>query len=159
MIFLPPRKYQPAANRLFDELKIKIEKAVPYAKVEHIGSSSIAGAVSKGDLDIYAGVETARMNETIPRIEALGFKIKSDSCRTAELCPFEARGHAIDVGLQLVARGSRFEFFLKFRDTMNSNKKLREEYNLLKRDSAGLNQEDYRKIKSVFIERVLSGNS
>jgi GrpB-like predicted nucleotidyltransferase (UPF0157 family) len=55
----------------------------------------------------------------------------------------------------LVAKGSKFENFLHFRNILNSDKKLRDEYNKLKMDSLNLKPDEYRKVKSRFIEKVL----
>ncbi|CAM3485341.1 hypothetical protein PAMA111031_04255 [Paraphotobacterium marinum] len=42
--------------KLFEKYKNKIQSILPKAKIEHIGSSSIPNAISKGDLDILIGV-------------------------------------------------------------------------------------------------------
>ena len=55
--FLEPEAYQPLARELFNRSSSLIRQALPAARIEHIGSSAIEGAVSKGDLDIFVGVE------------------------------------------------------------------------------------------------------
>jgi GNAT superfamily N-acetyltransferase len=75
-----------------------------------------------------------------------------------EECPFESLNYKFDVGLQLVSRGSKFEFFLTFRDKLNSSDILREKYNQLKNQCSSLDHDEYRKVKSEFIESVLSGH-
>lgn len=155
MLFLPPEKYQPAAQRLFEELAAKLLEALPGAQVEHIGASSIPGAVSKGDLDIYVGVSPGELEGCVPIIEELGFTVVTGSLRTDALCPFASKDHDLDVGVQLVAQGSEFEFFLTFRDALRSDETLLDQYNQLKRDSSGLDAESYRANKSLFIEAVL----
>ncbi len=155
MRFFKPQKYQPLAQRLFDELSLKIQDALPFARIEHVGSSSIDGALSKGDLDIYVEVEPKEFKRSIILLKSLGFHIKKNTHRSRSLCLFFSPEYEMDVGVQLVARGSKFEFFLKFRDILNHDKRLRNEYNKLKIESSNLPPEKYRKAKSKFIEKVL----
>ena len=63
--FLESDAYQPLARELFDQLSFKIRQALPAARIEHIGSSAIEGAVSKGDLDIFVGVEPQEFHDAI----------------------------------------------------------------------------------------------
>jgi len=169
MRFLEPEQYQHLAERHYDILSKRIRLVLPLATVEHIGSSAIHGAISKGDLDIYVAVDVMELKAAVAKIERLGFRVKQGSLRTESLCPFELDPNAnkgrstnalteIDIGIQLVARNSQFEFFLKFRDMLNANPQLRDRYNLLKLSSVSLDADDYRKIKSEFIESLLDGN-
>jgi GrpB-like predicted nucleotidyltransferase (UPF0157 family) len=153
-----PDQYQPVAAMLFIELSARIRSVVPSARIEHIGSSAIVGAVSKGDLDIFVGVEAVNFDEAIGALQTLGFRVKEGSLRTDSLCPFEAAPESpypLDVGVQLVRSGSEFEFFLHFRDRLNSDPRLRDAYNQLKLDAALLSLDEYRKIKAAFIEKTL----
>ncbi|HEX6564291.1 MAG TPA: GNAT family N-acetyltransferase [Chthoniobacterales bacterium] len=156
MKFLEAESYQPLAREIFGHLRSLIQQTLPAARVEHIGSSSIAGAVSKGDLDIFVGVEVEEFQGAIAAIESLGFRIKTRSRRNETLCPFESDAYPLPVGLQLVVNRSEFECFLGFRDRMNADADLRSEYNQLKARASDLNEDEYRRVKSDFIESVLS---
>jgi GrpB-like predicted nucleotidyltransferase (UPF0157 family) len=57
MKFYEASEYQECTNRLFEIYRAKIILLLPTARIEHIGSSSVPGAISKGDLDIFVGVE------------------------------------------------------------------------------------------------------
>ena len=155
MKFLESDAYQPLARELFDQLSFKIRQALPAARIEHIGSSAIEGAVSKGDLDIFVGVEPEEFREAIVSIESLGFQIKTESFKNGSLCPFESDDYPLPVGLQLVVNRSEFEIFLVFRDRLNAGADLRSSYNKLKRQACDLNEDEYRRVKSNFIEKVL----
>ena len=89
MKFFDPQDYQPLAQKVFSRLSILIKEVLPAAQIEHIGSSSIQGLLSKGDLDIFVGVEPAHFAEAIVTLESLGFRVKHDSLRTDSLCPFQ----------------------------------------------------------------------
>ena len=153
--FLPPEAYQPLARELFHNLSTMIRQALPASRIEHIGSSSIEGAVPKGDLDIFVGVEPEEFPNAIIALQSLGFRIKADSFRNESLCPFESGIYPIPVGLQLVVNHSEFEFFVRFRDRMNADANLRSAYNELKRQASGLAEDEYRHAKSEFIGNVL----
>lgn len=155
MKFLEPDAYQTLARELFNRLSSLIRQVLPAARIEHIGSSAIEGAVSKGDLDIFIGVEPEEFQDTIVSIESLGFQIKTESFKNESLCPFESDDYPLPVGLQLVVNRSEFEIFLVFRDRMNAGADLRSSYNQLKHQACDLNEDEYRRVKSKFIENVL----
>ena len=156
MRILESQEYQPKARAVYERIAAAFRTRLPNATIEHIGSSAITGAASKGDLDVFVGVDRCEFEQAVAIIQSLGFMIKTNTLRTPELCPFESSNYAIDVGVQLVERGSRFEFFRKFRDCLNSDPQLRERYNQLKREAAPLGEFEYRERKSAFIERVLA---
>jgi GrpB-like predicted nucleotidyltransferase (UPF0157 family)/GNAT superfamily N-acetyltransferase len=153
--FFEPEAYQPLARELFHRLSLIIQQALPASRIEHIGSSSIEGAVSKRDLDIFVGVEREEFHDAIASIESLGFRIKTESFRNESLCPFESHAYPLPVGLQLVANRSEFELFLIFRERMRADPDLRFEYNQLKRQAIDFDDVEYRHLKSNFIENVL----
>ncbi|MBU2909130.1 GrpB family protein [Vibrio splendidus] len=155
MKFYPAGQYQAACNELFVRYERGIKKLIPNAKVEHVGASSIPSAVSKGDLDIFVGVELGEFEDVIERLTTLGFNEKLDTLRTPELCMLESTS-SDDVALQVVANGSEFECFLRFRDKLRANPALVQQYNTLKMSCEGWSQEKYRGKKSTFIEHVLA---
>ena len=154
MKFYPAEQYQAACNELFIRYERDIKKLIPNARVEHVGASSIPFAVSKGDLDIFVGVELVELEDVIGRLTTLGFNEKLDTLRTPELCMLESTS-GDDVALQVVANGSEFECFLTFRDKLRAAPSLVEQYNALKMSCEGWSQEEYREKKADFIEHVL----
>lgn len=158
MKFFDPEEYQPRARTVYLEIARKLGILIPNAVIEHVGSSAIKEVVSKGDLDVFVGVDRTEISRAIMAIEGLGFRIKRDTLRTHELHPFESKDYPFEVGIQLVALGSRFEFFTRFRDILNSSAVLRERYNNLKLNAERLDGESYRQVKSAFIETILKEN-
>lgn len=155
MIFLKPEEFLDNLNRIYSDLKIRVLEILPEADVDHIGSSAINGAISKGDLDILVRVQKSHIEKSIEQIKKLGFKEKQGTLRTDSLCMLFTNEFKEDVAIQLIARGSEFEDFIRFRDILNSNPKLVIEYNQLKIESEGLTADQYRLKKSLFIEQVL----
>ena len=156
MKFFRSEEYQPQINLIFDRVDNEIRELVSNARIEHIGASSIPGAISKGDLDIFVGVEKDRIEETIHLLNASGYWQKKDTLQTESLRVLETDKYGVDVAIQLVANESEFEMFLVFRDTLRGDDKLLNEYNKLKLCCAHKNADSYRSSKSKFIESVLS---
>lgn len=155
MKFLEPSQYQNTCNKLFQKYQASIIAILPTARVEHIGASSISGAISKGDLDILVAVSTDEFEMAIQAILALGFKEKLDTLRTPELCMLESMSEN-DIAIQLISTGSQFEDFLSFRDALRTDFDLLQQYNQLKRRFEGKSHSSYMAAKSKFIEQVLS---
>lgn len=156
MIFLEPEEYQEKVNSLFKRVKADLEKKLDINRLEHIGASSIKSSVSKGDLDIFLGVESEMLNSTIKNLTRIGFVEKKDTLRTDELCMMTIDRYNHDVAIQVVVNGSEFEDFIKFRDFMISRPDLVEELNTLKRSCEGFTLEEYREVKSAWVENIIS---
>ena len=154
MRFYPAEQYQAACRKMFERYERDIKKLLPNARVEHVGASSIPLTVSKGDLDIFVGIQFNELEDALERLTTLGFKEKFDTLRTPELCTLESIS-SDDVALQVVANGSEFECFLRFRDRLRASADLVEKYNTLKMSCEGWQQDKYREKKSAFIEYVL----
>lgn len=157
MIFYEYSDYINNIEPVFNELKEKLQGYLPEARIEHIGASSLRGAVSKGDLDIFIGVDRNSFSEAIDCLIQNGFKEKEDTFRCDELRMLVLSDQSIDIAVQVVVKASEFEKFITFRDILSSNNSLLERYNKLKRDSSGLEESVYRARKSEFIEGVLNG--
>lgn len=155
MKFYRAEQYQDACHEMFARYERDIKKLIPNARVEHVGASSIPSAVSKGDLDIFVGIESSELEYAAEQFTTLGFKEKLDTLRTPELCMLESTS-GDDVALQVVANGSEFECFLRFRDKLRANPALVQQYNTLKISCEGWPQDEYREKKANFIEHVLA---
>lgn len=143
------------SDLLFHRWKIIIESEIPCSRVEHVGSTSIVGALTKGDIDLYVEVPAGSHKDAVATLESLGFRKKQDTHRDEALCMLESM-ETSDLALQVVARGSVYEFFLKFRDALNADPDLLGRYNLLKESCSGVPAEEYRRRKAIYIEGVLA---
>lgn len=142
------------AKGIFEEWKGIIEAKVPSSSVEHVGSTAIKGALTKGDIDLYVEVPEEAHAKAVSTIENMGFKVKLDTHRDSELCMLEHQ-YVECFAIQVVARGSKYSFFLSFRNALNSDEHLVEQYNALKMSCVEATQEQYRERKSQFIRGVL----
>lgn len=159
MRLLKPSKYQEQAVSIFTAVASKVSRLLPDAQLEHIGASAIPGAVSKGDLDICVLVAPQAHAQAVQTLEAAGYAIKADTMRTPALCMLLSPRSDMDVALQVVAKGSEFEFFLHFRDALRADPSLVEQYNQLKTRFATRGEERYRAEKSRFITAVLTAHA
>ena len=155
MQFFKPEVYSENLNTIFNLLSERMKRVLPNGDVEHIGSSAICGAISKGDLDILVRVSQPELEEAVQALQKIGFVIKSDTLRTESLCMLTTDEFAEDVAVQVISAGSSFENFVKFRDRLNADQKLVDQYNQLKISSTNLSPDEYRAKKSVFIKSVL----
>ncbi len=146
----------PKIDKIFSEVEAIILAALPDSRVEHIGSTAIPNSITKGDLDIFVGVNAAEFDGAIKVIEKLGFTEKSDTLRTDALCMMVTEKFGEDVAVQIVANGSEFENFIYFRDKLILSPELVCEYNNIKQSAKAKSQECYRELKSSFIKSVLT---
>lgn len=154
MEFFKPEQVGGSANLLYQKWKAIIESKLPSSRVEHIGSTAISGAITKGDVDLYVEVPLESHEDAVRALENLGFKVKQDTHRDAELCMLESTDSK-GLALQVVARGSVYEFFVRFRDALNADEGLVERYNAVKESCTGCSMEEYRYKKAIFISDVL----
>ena len=156
MKFFHPNEYQPKVAGVYEKVAAEVLRLLPSARVEHIGSSAIPGAISKGDLDVFVGVDKVEFNRSIQALERIGYRVKSDTLRTESLCMLEIDKYELPVALQVVENGSEFEMFLTFRDAVRRSEELLREYNQLKLSCTDASETCYRERKRAFIENVLA---
>ena len=154
MKFYLAEEYQSQCKVLFEYYQTQISTVLPYAKIEHIGASSIPHAISKGDLDIYIAVSQSEFNNAIQKLWTLNFREKLETLRTNQLCMLESQ-NGDDVAFQLIVKGSEFESFITFRGQLRQSPELIKNYNDLKRRCEYLDMADYRTEKNRFISDVL----
>ena len=157
--FLEPHQYQSGVAQLYEEITSDVGRLLPSARIEHIGASSIPGAVSKGDLDVFVGVEPEDLSKAVQLLVHNGYVVKPDTLRDESLCMLENSAHEYPVALQIVANGSEYEMFLTFRDRVRQSKSLLKEYNQMKYLCEGMSENTYREHKSAFIDKVLKSQS
>ena len=158
MKFFPANIYQQELKILFAEYKKQILSLLPDARVEHIGSSAIPRAYSKGDLDILVGVEEVDFERAIELLKKLNFKEKINTLRTNDLCMLEVNDSEKDIAFQIVTKDSLYLNFLTFRDILRASPSLVDQYNHLKISCIGFEEDEYRKVKTSFIEKTLREN-
>lgn len=156
MQLLSAEDYQPRAQEISEAEIERIGLFLAGARIDHIGSSAIPGAVSKGDIDLCVRVSASQFEHALARLEQLGYQQKLDTMRTDELCMLISPRQDVDLALQLIVQGSAFEFFVHFRDALRASPELVGQYNRIKQEAAHLAADEYRAAKSRFINEALA---
>ncbi|MCP2680285.1 GrpB family protein [Maricaulaceae bacterium NA33B04] len=147
-----------AHRRAADAFEIWLERfgnTLPLeAQCDHVGATSVPGALTKGDLDIAVRVPEeafAATRDSLDQTHTQNLK----SVRNERFAAYEAEGFACPVGVQLVVKGSRLDVFETYRRMLIDNPVLLAAYNDLKQRFDGLPMDEYRAAKSRFITEQL----
>jgi GrpB-like predicted nucleotidyltransferase (UPF0157 family) len=129
---------------------------MPAADIEHVGSTSIPGALTKGDLDLLVRVDASGFEPAVETLLAL-YAVHQPENWTPTYASFtDPDADDPPVGVQLVVAGSRDDaLFGPFRRAMIADPDLLAAYNDLKRRYDGSDYDTYTAAKAEFIERVL----
>lgn len=152
----PEAEIRAAVQAAFAEHRRRVLELVPGAEVEHVGSTAIRGALTKGDLDLLVRVEAREFDAAVAGLGGV-YAVDQPENWTRTFASFSERRAAVPpVGLQLVVAGSAEDaLFGPFRDALVADPALLAEYNALKLDSDGEDYERYTDVKAEFVKRVL----
>ncbi|TGD72324.1 hypothetical protein E4634_15275 [Mangrovimicrobium sediminis] len=138
-----------------EQLIARCTALLPDASIHHIGSSSIPGALTKGDVDILVVAEHNRYADARRSLDEV-FSHNPDMAPEEGFTSYSGCHHGCDYGVQLVAQDDSKCGFLAFRQALVANSALLQEYNAIKRSAQSGSMEDYRAAKAAFVERILS---
>ena len=145
----------PEAERIVSCLSAQLQSLAPDADVHHIGATAIAGALTKGDVDILLRVSAPRFQATV-KVLSEHFAVKQASNWTAEFASFgDDVGYQLPVGIQVMVKDSNSDFLLYLRDYFRSRPAALREYNQLKVAHANAGAEDYWGAKDEFLAKIL----
>ncbi len=153
--FYPWEQVSNEAERAFERHAARIRVELPDALVEHVGSTAIRGAMTKGDVDLQVRIPTARFaaaEEALARM----YRRNDGSTRTDSFAAFEEKGDP-DVGVQLTAIGGPFDFFVDLRDRLRRDAASFEAYQALKASHDGTPMKGWRMAKERFFRALLEG--
>jgi GrpB-like predicted nucleotidyltransferase (UPF0157 family) len=141
----------------FDRHRGKLRQRLPYARVDHVGSTSVPGALTKGDVDLLVRVDSERFDEAAARLRE-GYAVHQPENWTATYASFvDPSERTPPVGVQLVVAGSSEEsLFIPFREALIADSELLSRYNELKARHDGESYELYTSLKGRFVEEVLA---
>ena len=154
MEFVDESKIRAIVLAVFEDLRVRLEELLPGARIEHVGATSVPGAVTKGDLDICVLVERDAF-QGADRLLAEHFARNVGSDQTHSLSSFVVSSKPLPVGVQLVVSGGEGDLFVRWRDLLRRSPEVLKEYNQIKLRWHGGAHGDYRVAKSEFIEAAL----
>jgi GrpB-like predicted nucleotidyltransferase (UPF0157 family) len=145
-----------AAFAAFDRHREQVLRLLPDAEVEHVGATSVPGALTKGDLDVLVRVHASEFARAVAVLRN-AYAIHQPHNWTPTLASFhDPASSAPPVGVQLVvARSASDALFGPFRDALIADPALLAEYNELKLRLDGESYERYTTTKGAFVEDVL----
>lgn len=149
--FKPTEEFLDKADKLFKEQKARILTIIPNAKIEHIGSTAIAGSITKGDLDINVRVLKGHFNEAVAELKKL-YDINQPENWNGDFASF--KNDDLDVGIQLTVLGSKADDFVKLRDILINNPAYLAEYNQMKQKYESKDMDEYRSAKADFFQKL-----
>lgn len=143
-----------AAQDLFSEVERRIHAALPHAEVRHVGSTAVYGSLTKGDLDVLVRVNQGDFQEADGVLAEL-FRRNEGSDKTGSFSAFMDTSLSPELGVQLVADGTKYDRFTEWADRLANDEELRSSYDELKARYNGKDISDYRAAKDEFISRHL----
>jgi len=154
--FQPEAVFRARACFLAAEQSARIRQAIPAAAVEHVGSTSIPGALTKGDVDLLVQVDAGDFDAAVAALRGL-YEINQPENWTATFASFkDDTSFALPFGAQLAVTGSETYLFVRLRDRLAADPVSLNRYNAIKRSYEGGDMHAYRAAKGEFIEQLLA---
>jgi GrpB-like predicted nucleotidyltransferase (UPF0157 family) len=142
----------------FDAHRDNVRARLPGAEIEHVGSTSIPGALTKGDLDLLVRVDASEFDRAVLTLRGM-YEVHQPENWTPTYASFvDPAASDPPVGVQLAVRGSDDDrLFGPFREALIADPELLAAYNRFKLEHDGEDYERYTDAKGVFVEQVLRG--
>jgi GrpB-like predicted nucleotidyltransferase (UPF0157 family) len=152
----PSAELAEAVRATFERHREQVLRLVPDGEVEHVGATSVPGALTKGDLDVLVRVHPSEFSRAVAALRNM-YAIHQPDNWTPTLASFnDPASSAPAVGVQLVVAGSASDaLFGPFREALIADAALLAEYNALKLRLDGTSYEHYTATKGAFVEDVL----
>jgi GrpB-like predicted nucleotidyltransferase (UPF0157 family)/N-acetylglutamate synthase-like GNAT family acetyltransferase len=155
--FLPEQHFRERVERRFATLRTQLQAMIPGAGIEHVGSTSIPGSLTKGDLDIQVRVAATQFAAAKIELSQL-YDVNAGGFAAADAVSFEDHSTEPHVGIHLTVVGGTADAQWRFRDLLRASEHLRREYDDLKRGFEGCSMAKYREAKDAFVARVLGAD-
>ena len=149
---------QSQINETFLWLESSIKVLLPDATIEHVGSSAIPGALTKGDVDVMVQVEAAQFASARSALDSR-FSYNPEMPPEDEFVSYSGEYQGMDFGIQLVSGNDDQFGFLRWREALKADSELLAKYNRIKQSRADSNMEAYRAAKSALILSFLEENA
>lgn len=146
------RYFRPAVAEAEARNRTAIEALLPAAEVEHIGSTAVAGVVTKGDMDLLVRVPAAEFAAACGALRGRYDVNQPENWARGFASFTEPDPPGIPVGIQLVAAGDEWDRrFVEWRRLLTVDPAVRARYNQLKRNHADSGPDAYLEAKNRFI--------
>ena len=133
-----------------------LSAALPWAEVEHVGSTAVPECLTKGDLDVLVRVECSDFQRSGRILDEL-LVSSTRNARTDEYAEYDYATDTVSASVQLVVVGSSLDdHFHRLKAILMSDPAAREAYNSLKLRHDGRDMGAYRSAKERLIDSLLA---
>ena len=160
-------EYEPGVVTAANHLVGLIEKAAPWVRAEHIGSTAVPGCAGKGIVDLMALYPAGQLDATRDALDGLGFQPQRTGHPFPEDRPMRVgavdhRGTRYQIHVHVIGMDSPEVLSLRqFRDVLRADQTLRNAYEAKKREilESGVREpSDYTHAKGEFIRSVIGAD-
>jgi len=140
------------ADRLFVDVEQRIRGLLPFARIEHVGSTALPDGLTKGDLDVQVRV---RREDYERACRALASELdRNPGGFTEEGQSFKDDACDPPLGVHVTVIGGPSDIQHRQRDYLAQRPHMRADYDALKRHFEGGDMSAYREAKDAFFTRV-----
>jgi GrpB-like predicted nucleotidyltransferase (UPF0157 family)/ribosomal protein S18 acetylase RimI-like enzyme len=140
------------ANRLFGDIAQRLRTLVPFAHIEHVGSTALPDGLTKGDLDVQVRV---RLEDYDRACHVLASELEPNPGGFVEQGKsFKDDTSDPPLGVHVTVIGGPSDIQHRQRDYLARRPHLRAEYDAVKRTFEGGDMSAYREAKDAFFTRV-----
>lgn len=149
--FYPSSEIFGKAAEIFDSEKEVLQKLVPTADIQHIGSCAVPDAMGKFDIDIQIRIPKEIFRNAVETL--IGFyPVKHPNLWTDEFALFKNKESSdVDIDYMVTVFDTYLDSYYKLRDFLIANPDILQKYNELKLQYEGKTYEEYRKAKREFL--------
>ncbi len=144
-----------AALGHFSEIASSLAARLPWAEIEHVGSTAVPGCLTKGDIDVLVRVDRDDFERSALVLDGLLARSPRNAAAD-DYVEYDYLSGTVVASVQLVAAGSWHDRrFHGLKAALLLDPAAVELYNGLKLRHAGRDMEGYRQAKSEFIDSLL----
>ncbi len=147
--FHPEAIFRQRIGSAWERESRRLRAQLPDADLQHVGSTAVPGALTKGDLDIQVRVPSTSFAAAEAALAAAYARNAGNPAREG-FASFEVRGGDVEVGIQLTSIDGADDSFWRFRELLLARKDLQAAYDALKRAHDGGPMDVYRRAKDAF---------
>ena len=147
------------AAEWYSEVAAYVEAGLSEADVEHVGSTSVPGCLTKGDLDVLVRVRSEAFLGATAALDGLLAR-SPRNVPTDDYVEYNYVGRGFSASVQLVVVDSWHDHrFHGLKALLRSDPCALDRYNGMKREYEGHPMQEYRRAKALLIESLLAGAS
>ena len=149
----------PDRQQSFHVIAGVLSALLPWAEIEHVGSTAVPGCLTKGDLDVLVRVYRADFQRSARILDDLLVSSTRNET-TDDYAEFDCSLDGVSASVQLAVAGSTLDdHFHRLKMILKSNPDALDQYNSLKARHDGGGMSKYRIAKERLIDSLLEGDS